>query len=205
MGFFKDAKRLTEQAKEIQKSHDVGAQLAGAQASMQGAQEMLAAQTAAALCAAAALSYDAMREQMIETGAFCANGGPYEIAQECDPGSVARLAAGLLGAIVALLALVAATTWAGGSSWAAGLLGFAGLFALLGFNFVDLGLEPPGPATSSAGWLISGVTFLLIALGALVPGLALVVGRLRRRGEPEQPLFSTGGIVMARSFEREGE
>lgn len=134
-----------------------------------------------------------------------ANGGPYEIAQECDPGSVARLAAGLLGAIVALLALVAATTWAGGSSWAAGLLGFAGLFALLGFNFVDLGLEPPGPATSSAGWLISGVTFLLIALGALVPGLALVVGRLRRRGEPEQPLFSTGGIVMARSFEREGE
>jgi hypothetical protein len=48
MGFFKDTKRLTEQAKEIQKTHDVGAQLADAQASMQGAQEMMAAQTAAA-------------------------------------------------------------------------------------------------------------------------------------------------------------
>ena len=48
MGFFKDTKRLTEQAKEIQKTHDVGAQLADAQASMKGAQEMMAAQTAAA-------------------------------------------------------------------------------------------------------------------------------------------------------------
>jgi hypothetical protein len=48
MGFFKDLKRTTDQAKEIQKHHDVGAQLAGAKASMQGAQEMLAAQTAAA-------------------------------------------------------------------------------------------------------------------------------------------------------------
>ena len=160
---------------------------------------------AAALCAAAALSYDAMREQMIETGAFCANGGPYEIAQECDPGSVARLGAALVGTIVALLALVAATGWAGGSTWTAGLLGFGGLFALLGWNFVDLGLEPPGPATSSAGWLISGITFWLIAVGALVPGLAILVSRVRRRGEPEQPLFSTGGIVMARGFEREGE
>jgi hypothetical protein len=153
---------------------------------------------AAALVAAGALSYDAMREQMIETGAFCAQGGPYEIAQECDPGSVARLGAGIIGAIVALLALVGATSWAGGSSWAAGLLGFGGLFALLGWNFVDLGLEPPGQATSSVGWLVAGATFWLMALGALVPGIALVVGRLRRRGEPEPPLFSTSEIVMAR-------
>jgi hypothetical protein len=48
MGFFKDIKRATDQAKEIQKNHDVGAQLADAQASMQGAQELMAAQTAAA-------------------------------------------------------------------------------------------------------------------------------------------------------------
>jgi uncharacterized membrane protein YhaH (DUF805 family) len=158
---------------------------------------------AAALGAAAALSYDAMREQMISTGAFCANGGPYVIAQECDPGSVARLAGGMIGAIVALLALVGATSWAGGSPWAAGLLGFGGLFAVLGFNFVDLGLDPPGPETSSAGWLISGAAFWLMALCALVPGVALVVGRLRRRGEPEPPLFSTSGIVMARRVTQE--
>ena len=48
MGLFKDLRRLNEQAKELQRDWDVGAQLAGAQASMAQAGELLAQQTAAA-------------------------------------------------------------------------------------------------------------------------------------------------------------
>ena len=48
MGFFKDLSKLNKQANEINKSWDVGAQLAGAQASMAQANQFMAQQTAAA-------------------------------------------------------------------------------------------------------------------------------------------------------------
>jgi expansin (peptidoglycan-binding protein) len=55
MGFFKSMKDLSQQANEINKNWDVGAQLADAQASMQNAQAMMAQQTAAANLAATGL------------------------------------------------------------------------------------------------------------------------------------------------------
>jgi hypothetical protein len=48
MGFFKSMRDLQKQSNEINKNWDVGAQLEDAQARMQGAQEMMAQQTAAA-------------------------------------------------------------------------------------------------------------------------------------------------------------
>jgi hypothetical protein len=48
MGFFKSMRDLQKQSNEINKNWDVGAQLEDAQVRMQGAQEMMAAQTAAA-------------------------------------------------------------------------------------------------------------------------------------------------------------
>lgn len=55
MGLFKSMRDLQKQANEINKNWDVGAQLAGAQASMQNAQAMMAQQTAAANLAASGL------------------------------------------------------------------------------------------------------------------------------------------------------
>ena len=48
MGFFKSMRDLQKQSNEINKNWDVGAQLEDAQVRMQGAQEMMAEQTAAA-------------------------------------------------------------------------------------------------------------------------------------------------------------
>lgn len=48
MGFIKSMAQLTKQGHEINKNWDVGAQLADAQASMAGAQQMMAQQTQAA-------------------------------------------------------------------------------------------------------------------------------------------------------------
>ncbi|MBJ7471254.1 MAG: hypothetical protein JHD16_08120, partial [Solirubrobacteraceae bacterium] len=48
MGFFKSVRELNKQGNEISKNWDVGAQLAGAQQSMAGAQAMMAQQTAGA-------------------------------------------------------------------------------------------------------------------------------------------------------------
>lgn len=55
MGMFKSMRDLQKQANEINKNWDVGAQLEGAQASMQNAQAMMAQQTAAANLAATGL------------------------------------------------------------------------------------------------------------------------------------------------------
>jgi hypothetical protein len=55
MGFFKSARELNKQAKEMSRTWDVGAQLADAQATMAAANQMMAQQTAAAGIAATGL------------------------------------------------------------------------------------------------------------------------------------------------------
>jgi hypothetical protein len=52
MGFFKNLNELNQQGKEIRKTWDPGAQMAGAQAQMARAQQMMARQTVAATLAA---------------------------------------------------------------------------------------------------------------------------------------------------------
>jgi hypothetical protein len=78
-------------------------------------------------------------------------------------------------------------SWAGWGALGGSLLMWGALFGALGWNFVDLGLDPPGPDERAWGWIVSGAGFWLLALGGLVPALAMAAVRLRHGGAPEPP------------------
>jgi hypothetical protein len=147
---------------------------------------------AAGFAAGLTCAYLAMRDLMVESGGFCASGGPYEIAAGHQCGSEAGL---LLGGIVALFvfgALFAAATGAGGgpgSGMDAGFLMWTALFGALGVNFLTLGFDPPPRVAGGGGWIVAGVVFELMALAGLVPLIWSVRELIARRGEPEAPLF----------------
>src|SRR5437588_4262039 len=70
MGFIKSVHQLQKQSKEIQRNHDVGAQLADAQAKMAGANQLMAQQTAAANAAATGLDAHATVVASRDAGAM---------------------------------------------------------------------------------------------------------------------------------------
>ena len=167
---------------------------------------LVASLVASALYAAClAVVYEAMRWVMVNQGGVCASGGPYEISpgQECSGTAVAMLFGGVFAGLVAGGLVVATARRSGGpnaSAAAVGLL-WAGLFGALGWNFIDLGFDPPSGG-SSTGWLISGFAFWLMALPGLIPLLWL------RRERDERPARSpalTVPIVRARIPGREGD
>jgi hypothetical protein len=144
--------------------------------------------SSAGLGASGTGAYLGLRGAMVETGAFCARGGPYEIASECEGNSFALLA----GSIVALLVFAglhaAFTAWAGGPQ--VGVFAICGALLLaLGWNFVDLGLDRPGEGGRIGGWLVAGVTFWVLGTAFMVPVVMRAIGWLRRGGEPEPPAF----------------
>lgn len=143
--------------------------------------------------------YLAMRDLMVEAGGTCASGGPYAIASGHECGSEAVL---MVAGIVALLAfggLFAASTAASGgvgSGMDAAFLMWTALFGALGFNFLQLGFDPPPSVDGGGGWIVAGVAFVLMALGGLLPLIWSVRELIQRRGAPEQPMFQ-GPIVRA--------
>ena len=151
---------------------------------------------AAGVAAGITAVYLGMRDLMVESGGVCASGGPYEIANECSSGQIALL----LGGIVAMLSFAglhsAVTHWADGPrvGWPA-ISGV--LFLALGWNFIDLGLDPPNEEGTSVGWLVSGAVFWLMALGFLTPAAMRAAEWLRRGGEPEPPLFRAATVRAA--------
>jgi hypothetical protein len=146
-----------------------------------------AAVATAGFAVALAAVYDGMREVMVEAGGFCASGGPYEIAQECSDEQIALLAGGIVGMLVCWGVFAGFASWAGWGALGGSLLMWGALFGVLGWNFVDLGLDPPGPDERAWGWIVSGAVFWLLALGGLVPALAMATVRLRNGGAPEPP------------------
>lgn len=146
-----------------------------------------AAVATAGFAVALAGVYDGMRKVMVEAGGFCASGGPYEIAQECSDEQMALLAGGIVGMLVCWGLFAGIASWAGWGALGGSLLMWAAVFGALGWNFVDLGLDPPGPDDSASGWIVSGAVFWLLALGGLLPALAMAAGRLRDGGAPEPP------------------
>ncbi|MEI2702113.1 MAG: hypothetical protein V9E83_06895 [Baekduia sp.] len=154
--------------------------------------------TAGLYAACVAVVYEAMRWVMVNQGGVCASGGPYEISpgQTCDGTAVAMLFGGVFAGLVAGgLVLVAARRTGGPNASAAaiGLL-WAGLFGALGWNFIDLGFDPP-TGDSSAGWLIPGFTFWLMAAPGLLPVLWL---RRKVVEEPSRSPAASIPIVRAR-------
>jgi hypothetical protein len=160
--------------------------------------------SAAGLAAAMVAVYLAMREVMVESGGFCAIGGPYEIANECSQEQVYLLMGGIFAALVFGVAHVAFTSWVEGPQIGPFAMIGVGFFAL-GWNFLDLGLgsgagEGAIPASEDGtvvAWLICGVVFWLMAAGFVAPAVFRAIDWLRRRGAPEESAFSTPLVKAA--------
>ena len=154
---------------------------------------------AAGFAAGLTCAYLAMRDLMVEAGGTCASGGPYAIAAGHECGSEAALLAGGIVALLVFGGRFAAATSAGGgagSGMDAAFLMWAALFGALGFNFLQLGLDPPDTVSGGGGWIVSGIVFELMALGGLVPLAWSARELIQRGGAPEGPLFE-GPVVRA--------
>ena len=146
---------------------------------------------AAGVAASITAVYLGMRDLMVESGGVCASGGPYVVANQCSSGQVALLFGGIVAMLVFTGLHAAMEHWADGPriGWPA-IVGL--MFLALGWNFIDLGLDPPREDGSSVGWLVSGVVFWLMAVGFLAPATMRAVDWVRRGGEPEEPMFKEG-------------
>ena len=151
---------------------------------------------AAGVAAGITAVYVGMRDLMEESGGTCASGGPYEIANECSSGQIWLLFGGIVAVLVFTALHAAMEHWADGPriGWPA-IMGV--LFLALGWNFIDLGLDPPRDDGSAIGWLVSGVVFWLMAVGFLAPAAMRAAEWLRRGGEPEPVVFSQATVRAA--------
>lgn len=159
---------------------------------------LLFALIAAGLVAAGiAAASEAMRWVMVNQGGSCASGGPYQVnpGQECSGAAVGLLFGGIIGGLIAAgLVVVAAKRAAGWNAlMAASGLMWAGLFGAFGWNFIDLGLNPPEGQGGTTGWIISGVVFWLMAF----PGLLGILGL--RRGRPATAPRAAAAIPIVRA------
>jgi hypothetical protein len=125
--------------------------------------------------------YIGMRHVMRTSGGFCASGGPYVIAHQCSGSDVELILFGIFGMLLAALAVLVGLALLRGPLLVAGLLMWTGLFGALGWNFLSLGFSPPAHQSGTAGWIVSGVIFELMALGGLIPALMVLVNGARDR------------------------
>jgi hypothetical protein len=126
------------------------------------------------------LVFLAMRAVM-DVGGACADGGPYVSAQPCPEGT----AVAMMGGIFGLFAAGGLMAWFGrrlGAGYVALIgLGWPALFISLGYNFLEYGIDPPGPSTDSEwGFLIPGVLFW--AMGGIPLAIGLAGWRAVRSG-----------------------
>jgi hypothetical protein len=134
----------------------------------------------AGLTACLTLVFLSMRA-VLDIGGFCAEGGPFVIETHCPEGVPLLLTGGIFG----LFGFGGLMAWRGsrlGEAFGAlVLLAWPALFLSLGWNFLEYGLWPPGPAQGVVlGWLIPGLVFML--MGGL-PLLALrPAGGAKRAG-----------------------
>lgn len=144
---------------------------------------------------------------VMDIGGFCAEGGPYVIAQACPDEAAPALVLGMLG----LFGFGAIATVGGvmvGGIWAAApVIGWSALFGLLGWNFMEYGVFSVPGGGIELGWAICGVVFwfmaaaplLLLPLGNfLVSAPADAVANRQARKEakvPYQPDPATGTII----------
>lgn len=156
----------------------------------------LAAVEVGAVGFAAALTclYHGMREVMVSNGGFCASGGPYQInpGQVCDSGVAWLTFGGVFAGLFFAGVLAFATYRYDKDISGLPLLLWAALFGALGWNFIELGFDPPATMSGAVGWIICGIVFWLMALGGLIPGLIMLFNSFRQAARPqaERSLFS---------------
>jgi hypothetical protein len=134
--------------------------------------------------------YEAMRDLMINSGGACASGGPYAINpdQVCSPGQTGLLMGGIIGGLIFSGIIVwGSDAYSDDGFYGVGLLLWAALFGALGFNFIQLGFNPPDNMTSGAtGYIVCGVVFWLMALGGLIPGIWALRDFFKVSAHPEE-------------------
>jgi hypothetical protein len=157
---------------------------------------LLVAVGAAGVTACLVSAATGMRDVMVTDGGTCASGGPYVVAHECTSADMRLLMVGVLGTLVSAGFGLGGTTMLGGRPVMAGLLIWAALFGTLGWNFIDLGLNPP-EGMGAGGWKFTGVVFWLMAAGGLIPALASAAVWLRRGGRPEPSFAAPPPVVRA--------
>ena len=154
--------------------------------------------SAAGVAAGITATYRGMRDLMVESGGVCARGGPFEVASECSDAQIVLLLGGIVGTLVFAGLHSGFSAWARGPSLGPFAIAGAGM-AALGWNFLELGLDPPQGGGTDVGWLVSGVLFWLMAAGFVAPAVLRAAAWVRRGGEPEPPAFRPGLVqaVMA--------
>ncbi|MCJ7670650.1 MAG: hypothetical protein MUP67_01215 [Acidimicrobiia bacterium] len=111
---------------------------------------------------------------VMEVGGVCASGNtPYTPRVPCPTG-VPGLMIGSIFLGLGFLALYAVSAIGPNLT----LLAWPALFLSLGWNFLEYGIDPPGPGGVAVGWLICAVVFLAMGGIPLVIGIrALMMGR----------------------------
>lgn len=139
---------------------------------------------------------------VMEVGGACAEGGAFEIAVPCPKGVPLLVTGGLLGGGV----MCAMYAWKVSKYHIPSFLAFAwpALFLSLGWNFLEFGLNPPGPETGLVwGWLVCAIVFGL--MGGL-PLLATIKPVFKRfagaTSEEAWKTKSSVGLVRARARAR---
>lgn len=133
-----------------------------------------------------------MRDVMQTDGGFCASGGPYVIAHQCSSSDIRLIMIGIFGALIAAGFYAGGTAGLGSRAASAGLLLWAALFGSLGWNFLSAGRH-----SGASGMLFTGVLFLAMAAGGLLPLLFSLAGDLRRGGQPDPVITGMPPLVRA--------
>jgi len=116
---------------------------------------------------------DGMRDVAQTDGGFCASGGPYVIAHQCSSSDIRLIMIGIFGALIAAGFYAGGSAGLGSKAASAGLVLWAALFGTLGWNFVSVG------HSGASGMLFTGVLFLAMAVGGLIPLLFRLADDLR--------------------------
>ena len=133
-----------------------------------------------------------MRDVMVTDGGFCASGGPYVIAHQCSNADIRLIMIGIFGALIAAGFYAGGSAGLGSRAASAGLLLWAALFGTLGWNFVSTG------RSGFTGVLFTGVLFLAMAVGGLIPLLSRLADDLRKpSGRPDPVIPGMQPLVRA--------
>lgn len=142
-------------------------------------------------------AFTGMRDVMVNDGGFCASGGPYVIARQCSSGDLRLLLVGIVGGLVAAAVYASGTSALGRSASSAGLVCWVALFGAFGWNFIDRYLHPAAGQSGSAGFLTSGIVFLALAVGGLLPLVGALSSDLRPSKAPSRAPSVSPPLVRA--------
>jgi hypothetical protein len=122
----------------------------------------------AGVAAALTIMWLSMRA-VLDIGGYCAEGGPYVIAQHCPDGVAWLLPLSIFGGLGCAALMGWKGAQLGGPYAGLVLLAWPALFISLGWNFLEFALFPPeGMVGIQLGWLIPGVLFVIMGAVPLV-------------------------------------